>query len=77
VVVRSVARHAPASVVHWPAHGCEEVLGMAKFAVFFSYKAQTWDQMLKKPGDRAAAVRDLASSVGGSVEALYEPPRVR
>jgi uncharacterized protein with GYD domain len=27
--------------------------------------------MLKKPGDRAAAVRDLASSVGGSVEALY------
>ena len=44
---------------------------MAKFAVFFSYKAETWDQMLKKPGDRAAAVRDLASSVGGSVEALY------
>ena len=44
---------------------------MAKFAVFFSYKAETWDQMLKKPGDRAAAVRDLASSIGGSVEALY------
>ena len=44
---------------------------MAKFAVFFSYKAETWDKMLKKPGDRAAAVRDLASSVGGSVEALY------
>jgi len=28
------------------------------------------DQMLKKPADRAAAVRDLASSVGGSMEAL-------
>ena len=44
---------------------------MAKFAVFFSYKHETWDQMLKKPGDRTAAVRDLASSVGGSMEALY------
>ena len=44
---------------------------MAKFAVFFSYKSETWDQMLKKPGDRAAAVRDLVSSLGGSLEALY------
>jgi uncharacterized protein with GYD domain len=44
---------------------------MAKFAVFFSYKPETWDQMLKKPGDRTAAVRDLASSVGGSLESLY------
>jgi uncharacterized protein with GYD domain len=44
---------------------------MAKFAVFFSYKPETWEQMLKKPGDRTAAVRDLASSVGGSMEALY------
>jgi uncharacterized protein with GYD domain len=44
---------------------------MTKFALFFNYKPETWDQMLKKPGDRAAAVRDLASSVGGSMEALY------
>jgi uncharacterized protein with GYD domain len=44
---------------------------MAKFAVFFSYRPETWDQMLKKPGDRAAAVRDLASSLGGSMETLY------
>jgi uncharacterized protein with GYD domain len=44
---------------------------MAKFALFFSYKSETWDQMLKKPGDRGAAVRDLAASVGGSMEALY------
>jgi uncharacterized protein with GYD domain len=44
---------------------------MAKFAVFFSYSPETWDQMLKKPGDRAAAVQDLASSLGGSMEALY------
>lgn len=44
---------------------------MAKFAVFFSYKPETWDHMLKKPGDRAAAVRDLTASVGGSMESLY------
>jgi uncharacterized protein with GYD domain len=44
---------------------------MAKFAVFFSYKPETWDELIKKPGDRTAAVRDLASSVGGSMESLY------
>jgi uncharacterized protein with GYD domain len=44
---------------------------MAKFAVFFGYKPETWEQMLKTPGDRTAAVRDLESGVGGSMEALY------
>lgn len=44
---------------------------MAKFAVFFSYKPETWDQMLNKPADRSAAVRQLASSVGGTMESLY------
>jgi uncharacterized protein with GYD domain len=44
---------------------------MAKFAAFFSYKPETWNQMLMKPGDRTAAVRDLAESVGGSLETLY------
>ena len=44
---------------------------MAKFVVFFSYKPETWDQMLKKPGDRTAAARELASSLGGSIEAFY------
>jgi uncharacterized protein with GYD domain len=44
---------------------------MAKFVVLFSYKPETWDRMLNKPGDRTAAVRDLAASVGGSVEAFY------
>ncbi|GAA1284926.1 hypothetical protein GCM10009609_57650 [Pseudonocardia aurantiaca] len=44
---------------------------MAKFALFFNYKPETWDAMVKKPGDRTAAVRDLASSVGGSLESLY------
>jgi uncharacterized protein with GYD domain len=44
---------------------------MAKFAAFFSYKPETWNQLLMKPEDRTAAVRDLASSVGGSLETLY------
>ena len=44
---------------------------MAKFALFFNYKPETWDAMVKKPGDRTAAVRDLASSVGGSLESFY------
>jgi uncharacterized protein with GYD domain len=44
---------------------------MAKYATFFTYKPETWDQMLKKPGDRTGAVRDLVSSVGGSMEAFY------
>ena len=44
---------------------------MAKFALFFSYKPETWNQMLMKPGDRPAAVQDVASSVGGSLETMY------
>jgi uncharacterized protein with GYD domain len=44
---------------------------MTKFAAFFSYKPETWNQMLMKPGDRTAAVRDLASAVGGSLESMY------
>jgi uncharacterized protein with GYD domain len=44
---------------------------MAKFVLFFSYKPETWDQLMKKPGDRGAAVRQLCSSVGGTMEAMY------
>jgi uncharacterized protein with GYD domain len=44
---------------------------VAKFAVLFSYKPETWNRMLMKPGDRTAAVRDLVSSVGGSLETMY------
>jgi uncharacterized protein with GYD domain len=44
---------------------------MAKFAVFFSYTSETWNRMVMKPGDRTAAVRDLAASAGGSLETLY------
>jgi uncharacterized protein with GYD domain len=44
---------------------------MAKFAVFFSYKPETWDQMLMKSEDRTAAAGRLVESVGGSLESLY------
>jgi uncharacterized protein with GYD domain len=44
---------------------------MPKYAIFFTYSSDTWAQMMKNPGDRAAAVRQLADSVGGSLESLY------
>jgi uncharacterized protein with GYD domain len=44
---------------------------MAKFALFFSFKPETWDQLMKKPSDRGAAVRHLSESVGGTLEAMY------
>jgi uncharacterized protein with GYD domain len=56
--------------VHWPTQGVEEVV-MAKFGLFFSYTPEAWNRMLVKPSDRTAAVRQLASDVGGSVESFY------
>jgi uncharacterized protein with GYD domain len=44
---------------------------MAKFAIFFSYKAETWQRMLDKPSDRRAAVGALAESGGGKLESMY------
>lgn len=44
---------------------------MAAFAVFFSYSPQTWNRMLTKPGDRAAAARAMIESAGGTLESLY------
>ena len=44
---------------------------MAKFAIFFNYTPETWNQMMMKPGDRAAAIRDATETVGGSLESLY------
>jgi len=44
---------------------------MPKYAIFFTYSSDTWARMIKNPGDRAAAVRQLADSVGGSIESLY------
>jgi len=44
---------------------------MSKFALFFSYTPQTWAKMITNPKDRTGAVRELASALGGSVEAFY------
>jgi uncharacterized protein with GYD domain len=44
---------------------------MPKYAVFFSYSGATWARMINSPGDRTAAVRRLADSVGGSIESMY------
>jgi uncharacterized protein with GYD domain len=44
---------------------------MAKYVVFFTYSSETWARMIQSPGDRTAAVRQLADAVGGSVECLY------
>jgi uncharacterized protein with GYD domain len=44
---------------------------MSKYAIFFTYSSDTWARMIKNPGDRTAAVRQLADSVGGSVESIY------
>jgi uncharacterized protein with GYD domain len=44
---------------------------MAKYAVFFTYSSDAWARMIKNPGDRTAAVRQLADSVGGSLESAY------
>lgn len=49
----------------------EKGVGMAKFVVFFSYKPETWNRMITKPGDRLGAVRQMASDVGGSIESMY------
>jgi uncharacterized protein with GYD domain len=44
---------------------------MPKYAIFFTYSSDTWARMIQSPGDRSAAVRQLADSVGGSLESLY------
>jgi uncharacterized protein with GYD domain len=44
---------------------------MPKYAIFFTYSSDTWARMIKSPGDRAAAVRHLTDSVGGSLDSLY------
>jgi hypothetical protein len=33
---------------------------MAKYAVFFTYSSEAWARMVNNPGDRTAAVRQLA-----------------
>ena len=44
---------------------------MAKYAFFFTYSSEAWARMVQSPGDRTAAVRQLASALSGSVESIY------
>lgn len=44
---------------------------MAKYAFFFTYTSEVWARMINNPGDRTAAVRQLAGSAGGSLESAY------
>jgi uncharacterized protein with GYD domain len=45
---------------------------MAKYVVFFSYTSDSWERLIKNPEfDRAAAMRQLADSMGGALESIY------
>jgi uncharacterized protein with GYD domain len=42
-----------------------------KYAVLFNFRGGTLKAIMDKPGDRAAVVRELAESAGGTMEAYY------
>lgn len=44
---------------------------MAKYAVFFSYTAESWANMMAHPTDRSAEAGAIAAAVGGTVESYY------
>jgi uncharacterized protein with GYD domain len=47
------------------------VVAVAKYLVLFGCTGQTMKRFVAKPSDRAAVVRELAESVGGSLESYY------
>ncbi len=52
--------------------GCARgVVAVTKYLVLFSVTGETIRRFLAKPSDRAAVVRELAESVGGSLESYY------
>ena len=44
---------------------------MAKYLVLFNLTGETAKRFLAKPSDRAAVIRELAESAGGSLESYY------
>jgi uncharacterized protein with GYD domain len=44
---------------------------MAKYAVLFGLTGQAIQRFVAQPSDRAAVVRGLAESIGGSLESYY------
>ena len=47
------------------------VVVVAKYLVLFGFTGETMKRFVAKPSDRAAVVRELAESVGGSLESYY------
>jgi uncharacterized protein with GYD domain len=44
---------------------------MAKYVSFFTYTSGAGARMIQGPGDRTATIRQVADSLGGSVECVY------
>ena len=44
---------------------------MPRFITFFSYSSESAKAMVERPTDRAAAVRALVESLGGTLESFY------
>ncbi len=44
---------------------------MAKYLILFSLTGEATKRFVAKPSDRAAVVRELAKSAGGSLESYY------
>lgn len=44
---------------------------MPKYVSFFTYSSEAWGRMINAPGDRAAALRQVLDSVGGSLDTMY------
>ncbi len=47
------------------------MVAVAKYLVLFSLTSETAKAFVARPSDRAAAVRAVAESVGGSLESYY------
>jgi uncharacterized protein with GYD domain len=47
------------------------VVAVAKYLVLFSLTSQSAKGFVARPSDRTAAVREVAESVGGSLESYY------
>lgn len=47
------------------------VIVVAKYLVLFGLTGETMKRFVAKPSDRAAVVRQLAESAGGSLESYY------
>jgi uncharacterized protein with GYD domain len=44
---------------------------MSKYAVFFTFRPEAIKALMATPSDRAAVVRSLCESAGGSMESYY------